>query len=136
MNQSEETPLLQALVQARRSGRPCALATVVETRGSTPRKAGTKMLVDPEVGLVGTVGGGCGEAEVLEAAARVLAGAPAEIVRVDLTKDLLSWSPAVCGGIMEVLVEAVPGRAEADLGGDPTPASNSARAPVEESSQP
>ena len=107
MNRQDDLDLFRALAEAARAGRACALATVVHTRGSTPRKTGTKMLVDPAVGLVGTVGGGCGEGQVLEAAARILAGGPAETVRVDLTEDLLSWSPAVCGGIMEVFVEAV-----------------------------
>jgi len=108
MNRQDDLDLFRALVEASRAGRTCALATVVHTRGSTPRKTGTKMLVDPFVGLVGTVGGGCGEAEVLEAARRVLEGGAAETVRVDLTRDLLSWSPAVCGGIMEIFVEAAP----------------------------
>jgi xanthine dehydrogenase accessory factor len=67
------------------------------------------MLVDPERGLVGTVGGGCGEAEVIESAYRVLESGVPERVRVDLTDDFLSWSPAVCGGIMDVFVEAVSG---------------------------
>lgn len=112
MNRSDELDVLRALLLAHREGRPCALATVVHTRGSTPRKTGSRMLVDPEAGLTGTVGGGCGEAEVLEAARRVLAGGDPETVRVDLTRDLLSWSPAVCGGIMEVFVEAVPAGGE------------------------
>lgn len=107
MNRQDDIHLFRALLEGSRAGRRCALATVVGTRGSTPRKTGTKMLVDPEIGLVGTVGGGCGEAEVLEAARRVLAGGSAETVRVDLTRDLLSWSPAVCGGIMEIYVEPV-----------------------------
>ncbi|KPJ78275.1 MAG: hypothetical protein AMS19_12110, partial [Gemmatimonas sp. SG8_23] len=58
-------------------------------------------------GLVGTVGGGCGEAEVIESARRVLdTGAP-ERVRVNLTEDFTTWSPAVCGGVMDVFVERV-----------------------------
>ena len=103
----DDATLYRALADAAHHGRPCALATVVDTRGSTPRKVGTKMLVDPERGLVGTVGGGCGEAEVIEAAHAALADGRARRVRVDLTKDPLSWSPAVCGGIMDVLVEPV-----------------------------
>lgn len=106
MNRQDDLELFRALVEAHGAGQSCALATVVQTRGSTPRKTGTKMLVLPDR-LVGTVGGGCGEAEVLEAATRVLEGGSPELVRVDLTRDLLSWSPAVCGGIMEVFVEAV-----------------------------
>lgn len=107
MTRQEDHTLFQALAEARAAGRRCALATVMATRGSTPRKVGTKMLVDPATGLVGTVGGGCGEAQVLDAARRVLEGAPPERVRVDLTRDVLSWSPAVCGGVMDIYVEAV-----------------------------
>jgi len=97
----------EALERARREGRPCVLATVISTRGSTPRKAGARMVVDPELGLTGTVGGGCGEGEVVEAAYRVLETGRPERVPVDLTEDLLSWSPAVCGGVMDVFVEKV-----------------------------
>lgn len=107
MIRQDDRELFRALRAARDEGRCCALATVVSTRGSTPRKTGTKMLVDPTRGLTGTVGGGCGEAEVLEAAAQVLADGRPRMVRVDLTRDLLSWSPAVCGGVMEIYVEAV-----------------------------
>lgn len=107
MIRQDDLELMRAVAQAGRGDAPAALATIVATRGSTPRKAGSKMLVRADGSLVGTVGGGCGEAEVLEAAARVRAGGDPEIVRVDLTEDLLSWSPAVCGGIMEILVERV-----------------------------
>ena len=103
----DDVLLYGAIVDAARAGRRGALATVVDTRGSTPRKAGTKMVVDPERGLVGTVGGGCGEAEVIEAAHAALADGRPRRLRIDLTKDPLSWSPAVCGGIMDVLVEPV-----------------------------
>ena len=107
MTREDDRTLCDALVAAREAGRRCALATIVETKGSTPRKVGARMLVDPEVGLVGTVGGGCGEAEVIESANRVLESGVPERVRVDLTDDLLSWSPAVCGGVMDVFVEPI-----------------------------
>ncbi len=107
MTHQDDRALAEALTEAYAAGRPCALATIVATRGSTPRKVGARMLVDPQRGLVGTVGGGCGEAEVIEAAERVIGSGVPERVRVDLTDDLLSWSPAVCGGIMDVFVEAV-----------------------------
>jgi xanthine dehydrogenase accessory factor len=107
MTHQDDRALTEALVDARRAGRRCALATVVSTRGSTPRKVGARMLVDPERGLTGTVGGGCGEAEVIEVARRVVERGIPERVRVDLTRDLLSWSPAVCGGLMDVFVEPV-----------------------------
>jgi len=103
----------EALIAAREAGRRCVLATIVATRGSTPRKVGARMLVDPDTGLVGTVGGGCGEGEVIEVAQRVLKTGVPERVRVDLTDDFLSWSPAVCGGIMDIFVEPVSGDAGA-----------------------
>ena len=65
------------------------------------------MLVDPTEGLTGTIGGGCREAEVIESAYRVLKTGFAERVRVDLTEDFTTWSPAVCGGVMDVFVEPV-----------------------------
>ena len=108
MIRQEDRKLYRALVEKSAEGRACALATIVSTRGSTPRKVGAKMLVDPDRGLVGTGGGGCGEGEVIEAARDVLESGEPRMVRVDLTRDLLSWSPAVCGGIMDVFVEAVP----------------------------
>jgi xanthine/CO dehydrogenase XdhC/CoxF family maturation factor len=103
----DDKTLTEALAAARDAGRRVALATIVATKGSTPRKVGARMLVDPSQGLVGTVGGGCGEAEVIESAHRVIASGVPERVRVDLMDDLMSWSPAVCGGVMDVFVEPV-----------------------------
>lgn len=107
MTHEDDRSLAEALAGARAAGRACVLATIVSTKGSTPRKVGARMVVDPAVGLVGTVGGGCGEAEVIESAYRVLDNGLAERVRVDLTEDFTTWSPAVCGGVMDVFVERV-----------------------------
>ena len=109
MTHDDDRSLTEALQVAREAGRRCALATIVSTKGSTPRKVGARMLVDPEIGLVGTVGGGCGEAEVIEAAQDVLKTGVPRRIRVDLTDDFVSWSPAVCGGIMDIFLEAVDG---------------------------
>ena len=83
-----------------------AVATVIATRGSTPREAGAKMLVRRSGQTLGTVGGGCGEAAVRSAALRVLDDGDLQVVQVDLTADAAADSGDVCGGIMEVLVEA------------------------------
>ena len=107
MTYEDDKTLAEALKTAREAGRACALATIVGTRGSTPRKVGARMLVDPTEGLTGTIGGGCGEAEVIESAYRVLKTGFAERVRVDLTEDFTTWSPAGCGGVMDVFVEPV-----------------------------
>lgn len=110
MTHDDDKNLTDALLEARAAGRQCALATIVGTKGSTPRKVGARMLVDANRGLVGTVGGGCGEAEVIDAAMHVMdTGVPRRVL-VDLTDDFVSWSPAVCGGVMDVFVEAVESR--------------------------
>ena len=102
---SEERSILEQLVAAAEAGRGVVLATIVRAKGSTPRGVGSRMLIDPAEGTLGTVGGGCGEAEVIEAARGALQDGRARIVRVDLTEDLFSWSPAVCGGVFDVLLE-------------------------------
>jgi xanthine/CO dehydrogenase XdhC/CoxF family maturation factor len=105
---SEEKAIRDAVLRAQEAGRPCALATVVATRGSTPRKNGAKMLVDLKAGLTGTVGGGCGEAEVIRAAEEVISSGEHRTVQVDLTDDPLAWTGSVCGGTLEIFVEPVP----------------------------
>jgi xanthine dehydrogenase accessory factor len=97
----------RAILDAAESGRSVALATVLHTRGSVPRHAGSRMIIDAERGLVGTIGGGCGEADVIAVAAQVLKTRVPQIVEVELTDAIDSWSPAVCGGIMQILVEPV-----------------------------
>lgn len=101
---SELDRVLGAVERAIDEGRPIVLATIVRAKGSTPRGVGSRMAIEPERS-VGTVGGGCGEAEVLEAARAALADGRARVVSVDLTEDLFSWSPAVCGGVFDVLLE-------------------------------
>jgi xanthine dehydrogenase accessory factor len=104
---SEDRRILREIVAAAESGRPVVLATIVRARGSTPRGVGSRMLIDPVHGSIGTIGGGCGEAEVVDAARLALEEGRARLVRVDLTEDLYSWSPAVCGGVFDVLLELV-----------------------------
>src|SRR5229473_6259394 len=85
-------------------GRPFALATVINVRGSTPREIGAKMIVR-EDGQVGTIGGGCGEAEVFRKARLLLdEGAGARLAEVDLTGDFDQQEIGTCGGIMDVLI--------------------------------
>lgn len=105
----DDLSFMRAIVAAAETPGDSVLATIVATRGSTPRKAGSRMLVRPDGSMLGTVGGGCGEAEVLEVGLQVAQDGQPQMVRVDLTEDLLSWSPAVCGGIMEILVERIDG---------------------------
>lgn len=102
---NEERRVLDGVAEAISAERPVVLATIVRAKGSTPRGVGSRMAIDPAAGPIGTVGGGCGEAEVLEAARRTLEEGRPRVIRVDLTEDLFSWSPAVCGGVFDVLLE-------------------------------
>jgi xanthine dehydrogenase accessory factor len=103
----DDLTVLNAIDEAATAGRAVAVATVIRTRGSVPRRAGSKMLIDPERGLIGTIGGGCGEADVIRVASEVIRSGKPQMVRVELLDDTATWSPAVCGGVMEIYVEPV-----------------------------
>ena len=86
------------------AGETVATATIIRTRGSTPREVGAKMLVTRS-GLLGTVGGGGGEAEAHAAALAAIADGRARIVEVDLTEEISYDARGVCGGVMQMLIE-------------------------------
>jgi xanthine dehydrogenase accessory factor len=94
----------EAMSESFRSGAPVALATVAQTLGSTPRKTGAKMLVREDGTFVGTIGGGCGEAEVWQEAMDALDDGDARMVTVDLTEPV-DGEDKICGGIMRIFVE-------------------------------
>lgn len=87
-----------------RSGKRFATATVVATRGSTPRKVGAKMLVVSDGTFSGTVGGGCGEAEVWQEAMDALKDGKPRLVTIDLTNDY-EEEGMICGGIMDAFID-------------------------------
>jgi xanthine dehydrogenase accessory factor len=93
------------LAQFLAAGETVAVATIIDVRGSVPREVGAKMIIHPLGQHVGTVGGGCGEAEVIRAALDVLQSGQPTTVRVDLTEDISLQALGVCGGIMDVFVE-------------------------------
>ncbi len=82
-----------------------AVATITEVRGSVPREVGAKMIIHPLGQHYGTVGGGCGEGDVIRAALDVLQTGEPATVHVDLTEDPTMQSLGVCGGIFNVFVE-------------------------------
>lgn len=87
---------------------PIAVATIIRVKGSVPREVGTKMIIHPLGQHYGTIGGGCGEADVIRAGLDVIETSQPRIVEVDLTEDISIQSLGVCGGIMEVYVERWP----------------------------
>jgi xanthine dehydrogenase accessory factor len=97
--------LRRRLADPGRGGRDVVVASIVRDRGSTPRKAGAKMLIDPSGAQLGTVGGGCGEAEVTSRAPRVLATGEPQRIEVSLLEDDGWESPSICGGVLDVFLE-------------------------------
>lgn len=96
--------LLAELTAALGRRRPCVYCAVVETRGSTPQKAGAAMLVYPDGTQAGTLGGGCVEAEVKRRALHGLndSGRP-EVLSFCLDDDY-GWDDGlICGGRMTIL---------------------------------
>jgi len=94
--------------EAQERGEARVLATVASTRGSTPRKAGAALLLRPDGTFSGTIGGGCGEAEVWQEAMETMRdGAPRTVV-VDLTEPV-EGDDKICGGVMHVFVERISG---------------------------
>ena len=88
-----------------KAGRPVVQATVIQTKGSTPRKEGSTMLVRQDGSLVGTIGGGCGEAGVIQKARLSLLDGKVREELADLTEEISTDSEAVCGGTLRVFIE-------------------------------
>lgn len=98
-----EATVREAL-EAVEAGRPCALATVVATRGSTPQKVGAKLLVRADGGIAGTLGGGAVEAEAIREAREAMAGGAALRREYALANETDEWGLA-CGGTMVVFID-------------------------------
>jgi len=99
--------LLEEIAKRRAAGEVTALATVVRTKGSTPRKTGAKMLILSDGKILGTIGGGCGEADVWSEAMEAIRDGSPRLVQVDLTIDTAEDEGMICGGLMDVFVEPI-----------------------------
>ena len=95
----------ESLNRSLETERSVAVATIVRTRGSSPREVGARMLVKADGATDGTVGGGCGEAEVWRTALEVMADEQPRMVVVDLTNEIAINTDGVCGGILDIFVE-------------------------------
>ncbi len=84
---------------------PVALATVIHQEGSTPRGAGSKMLVGPHGLIHGTIGGGLAEAEAIKKCRTALHNQEAEIMHFTLTGELAAQSEMICGGLLHIFIE-------------------------------
>jgi len=97
--------VLAELAALEQQGGRAVLATIVSALGSTPRSAGTRMLVYPDGRISGTVGGGCGEAAVRREALLVMEAARPRLLNLDLTADTAAEEGMACGGRMKVFLE-------------------------------
>ena len=84
-----------------------AVATIVTNEGSTPRTAGSKMLVFADGSIAGTVGGGLGEGMVITAAKETLAIGESRLMGIDMTGQAAAGADLICGGRMRVFLERI-----------------------------
>ena len=97
--------IYEEIVKLQRAGRKGAVATIVNVRGSIPSFKSAKMLVRDDGSIAGTIGGGCVEAEVWQAAREVIAAERPRSLTFDLNQDPKYDTGLVCGGTLEIFVE-------------------------------
>ncbi len=99
--------IYEEVVRLRRLGQKCALATIVQVNGSIPSYESAKLLVREDGSMLGTVGGGCVEAEVWNAAREVMETERARQMNFSLGQDAAYDNGLICGGQLSVFVEPV-----------------------------
>jgi xanthine dehydrogenase accessory factor len=99
--------IYEEIVKLQRAGHRGAVATIVNVRGSIPSFKSAKMLVRDDGSIAGTIGGGCVEAEVWQAAREVIASEKPRTLTFDLNQDPKYDTGLVCGGTLEIFIEPV-----------------------------
>ena len=102
-----EVDIFDEIQRLRQAGRKAALATIVQIRGSVPSFQSAKMLIREDGSTMGSVGGGCVEAEVWTAAQDVLREEKSRVMSFDLTDESMAESGLICGGKVEIFVEPI-----------------------------
>jgi xanthine dehydrogenase accessory factor len=97
--------ILQTASDWAADGHQVALATVIETWGSSPRPAGSRLAVTPDGKLAGSVSGGCIEGAVAEAALATLKTGVAQTIEFGVTNEMAWEVGLACGGRVKLLVE-------------------------------
>lgn len=99
--------VFEELVEVRRKGEKAALCTIVEVQGSIPSFQSAKMLIKQDGSMTGTIGGGCTEAEVWNAAREVIEAEQPRMLTFNLGQDAAYDNGLICGGQLNVYVEPV-----------------------------
>ena len=99
--------IYEEIVKLRQQGRRGAVATIVNVRGSIPSFKTAKMLVRDDGSMVGTIGGGCVEADVWQTAREVMESEKPRTLTFNLNQDPKYDTGLVCGGTLDIFVEPV-----------------------------
>src|SRR5580693_10397297 len=99
--------IYEEIVKLRQQGRRGAMATIVNAHGSIPSFKTAKMLVRDDGSIVGTIGGGCVEAEVWQAAREVMESEKPRSVTFNLNQSPKYDTGLVCGGTLDIFIEPV-----------------------------
>ncbi len=99
--------IYEEIVKLRQEGRRGAIATIVNVRGSIPSFKTAKMLVRDDGSIAGTIGGGCVEADVWQAACEVMESEKPRTLTFDLNQDPKYDTGLVCGGTLDIFIEPV-----------------------------
>ncbi len=99
--------IYEEIVRIQQEDDVAALATIVWVKGSTPRAEGSKMLIRSDGSILGSLGGGCLEAEVWEAAKKVIEEGTPKVLNFDLTGREDTPEGLICGGTMQVFLEPI-----------------------------
>jgi len=97
--------MFQKIIDLQKARKPAVLVTVISAKGSVPREAGAKMLVQADGQIDGTIGGGAVEKIVIEEALQTLKTGKTRIVKHDLDDKQGADTGMVCGGNMEFFME-------------------------------
>ena len=88
-------------------GGSAALATAIKTTGSTPREAGSKMLIRSDGTIVGSIGGGSLEATICQEAVNVIKEDKPKVLHFNLTEEEVAGDGMLCGGTMDIFIEPI-----------------------------
>jgi len=107
VTEKDPADILDLALQWNRAGRGVALATVVSTWGSSPRPAGSNLVVAEDGAFEGSVSAGCVEGAVIEAAAEVISTGKPKLLRYGVSNDEAWEVGLACGGQIEILLEPI-----------------------------
>jgi xanthine dehydrogenase accessory factor len=99
--------IYEEIARLRRRGEQAAMATIVSTHGSAPRKEGSKMLVLADGRILGTIGGGILEHHMRKEALKVMGAEESQLVHFEMTNEDAAKEEMMCGGTVDVFIEPI-----------------------------